>query len=64
MTKSSESILQPSVEETGILPTVLSEGGTPNLRPCLVDPPLAENKSCRLDPLPKEIQNLHFSRLS
>nr|XP_020753858.1 CASP8-associated protein 2 [Odocoileus virginianus texanus]XP_020753859.1 CASP8-associated protein 2 [Odocoileus virginianus texanus]XP_020753860.1 CASP8-associated protein 2 [Odocoileus virginianus texanus] len=55
MTKSSESILQPSVEETGILPSVLSEGGTPKLEPSLVDPPLVENKSCHLDPcLPKE----------
>ena len=55
VTKSSESILQPSVEETDILPAVLSEGGTPKLEPSLVDPPLVENKSCHLDPcLPRE----------
>ncbi|OWK01372.1 hypothetical protein Celaphus_00018956 [Cervus elaphus hippelaphus] len=49
VTKSSESILQPSVGGTGILPSVLSEGGTPKLEPSLVDPPLVENKSCHLD---------------
>ncbi|MBW03710.1 CASP8-associated protein 2, partial [Eschrichtius robustus] len=55
VTKSNESILQPSIEEAGILPTVLSEDGKPNLEPSLVDAPLVESKSCHLEPcLPKE----------
>ncbi|XP_007196024.2 CASP8-associated protein 2 isoform X2 [Balaenoptera acutorostrata] len=55
VTKSNESILQPSIEEAGILPTVVSEDGKPNLEPSLVDAPLVESKSCHLEPcLPKE----------
>lgn len=48
--KSSESILQPSVEEADILPVVLSEDGNPKFDPSLIDTPLVESKSC----LPKE----------
>ena len=63
VTKSSESILQPSVEETDILSAVLSEGGTPKLEPSLVDPPLVENKSCHLDPcLPRETPESSLQR--
>ncbi|KAM5286751.1 CASP8-associated protein 2 isoform 2-T7 [Hipposideros larvatus] len=47
--KSNEGILQPSIEEAGILP-VLSEDGNPKFEPCLVGTPLVESKSC----LPKE----------
>ncbi|KAB0355835.1 hypothetical protein FD755_021776 [Muntiacus reevesi] len=55
MTKPRESILQPPVEGTGILPSVLSEGGTRELEPSRVDPPLAENTSSHLGPCsPKE----------
>nr|XP_030715364.1 CASP8-associated protein 2 isoform X4 [Globicephala melas] len=55
VTESNESILQPSIEEAVILPTVLSEDGKPNLEPSLVDAPLVESKSCHLEPcLPKE----------
>uniref|UniRef100_A0A452RAP4 CASP8-associated protein 2 n=1 Tax=Ursus americanus TaxID=9643 RepID=A0A452RAP4_URSAM len=53
--ESSDSILQPSVEETGILPVVLSEDGNPKFEPSLVDTPLVESKSCHLEPCsPKE----------
>ncbi|XP_023390577.1 CASP8-associated protein 2 isoform X1 [Pteropus vampyrus] len=44
--KSNESILQPSVEEAGILP----EDGNPKFEPSLVDTPLVESKSCHLEP--------------
>ncbi|KAB1275184.1 CASP8-associated protein 2 [Camelus dromedarius] len=55
VTKSSESILQPSIEEAGILPVVLSEDDKPKCETSLVDPPLVESKSCHLEPcLPKE----------
>lgn len=48
--ESSDSILQPSVEETGILPIALSEDGNCKFEPSLVDTPLVESKSCRLEP--------------
>ncbi|XP_044101482.1 CASP8-associated protein 2 isoform X4 [Neovison vison] len=41
--ESSDSILQPSVEETGILPIALSEDGNCKFEPSLVDTPLVEN---------------------
>ncbi|XP_059033048.1 CASP8-associated protein 2 isoform X1 [Mustela lutreola] len=44
--ESSDSILQPSVEETGILPIALSEDGNRKFEPSLVDTPLVESKSC------------------
>ncbi|XP_019598843.2 CASP8-associated protein 2 isoform X1 [Rhinolophus sinicus] len=47
--KSSENVLQPSIEEAGILP-VLSEAGNPKFEPPLVDTPLVESKCC----VPKE----------
>ncbi|XP_058422608.1 CASP8-associated protein 2 isoform X2 [Diceros bicornis minor] len=53
--ESNESILQPSIEEDGILPIVLSEDGNPKFEPSLVDSPLVESKSCHLEPCsPKE----------
>uniref|UniRef100_A0A8C0MNN7 CASP8-associated protein 2 n=1 Tax=Canis lupus familiaris TaxID=9615 RepID=A0A8C0MNN7_CANLF len=53
--ESTDSSLQPSVEETGILPVVLSEDGNCKLEPSLVDTPLVENKSYHLEPCsPKE----------
>ncbi|XP_037376006.1 CASP8-associated protein 2-like [Talpa occidentalis] len=53
--KSNESILQPSIEEAGILPVVPSEDGNPKFEPALVDTQLVESKSCHLEPcLPKE----------
>ncbi|XP_046958202.1 CASP8-associated protein 2 [Lynx rufus] len=55
--ESSDSILQPSVEETEILPVALSEDGNPKFEPSLVDTPLDESKSCHLEPCsPKETQ--------
>ncbi|XP_057595603.1 CASP8-associated protein 2 isoform X2 [Hippopotamus amphibius kiboko] len=55
VTKSNESVLQPSTEETGVLPTDLSENDKTKLKPSLVDPPLIDSKSCHLEPcLPKE----------
>ncbi|XP_055981202.1 CASP8-associated protein 2 [Sorex fumeus] len=52
--KTSESILQSSVDEAGILPTVLSEDG-PKFESSLTDAPLVENKSCHVELcLPKE----------
>nr|XP_010947231.1 CASP8-associated protein 2 [Camelus bactrianus] len=55
VTKSNESILQPSIEEAGILPVVLSEDDKPKCETSLVDPPLVESKSRHLEPcLPKE----------
>lgn len=53
--KSSESILQPSIEKTDILPVVLSEVGNPKFEPSLMETPRTESKSCHLEPcLPKE----------
>ncbi|XP_077018531.1 CASP8-associated protein 2 isoform X1 [Tamandua tetradactyla] len=55
LTESSESILQPVIEETGILPIILSEDGNPKFE-SFVDTALVESKSCHLEPcLPKEI---------
>ncbi|XP_037700022.1 CASP8-associated protein 2 isoform X2 [Choloepus didactylus] len=55
VTESSESVLQPAIEETGILPIILSADGNPKFEPSLVDTPLVKNKSCPLEPcLPKE----------
>lgn len=55
VTKSSESIAQPSIEETGILPVVLSEDDKPKSEPSLTVLPLVESKSGHLEPcLPKE----------
>ncbi|XP_023598252.1 CASP8-associated protein 2 isoform X2 [Trichechus manatus latirostris] len=53
--ESSESILQPSIEEAGILPVSLSEDGNPKFEPSFVGTPLVESKSCHMEPcLPKE----------
>nr|XP_023505146.1 CASP8-associated protein 2 isoform X1 [Equus caballus]XP_023505147.1 CASP8-associated protein 2 isoform X2 [Equus caballus] len=53
--ESSGSILQPSIEEDGVLPIVLSEDGNPQFEPSLVGTPLVESKSCHLEPCsPKE----------
>lgn len=55
VTKSSESIAQPSIEEAGILPVVLSEDDKPKSEPSLTVLPLVESKSGHLEPcLPKE----------
>ncbi|XP_007530690.1 CASP8-associated protein 2 isoform X1 [Erinaceus europaeus] len=52
--KCKESILQSSIEESGILPVVLSEDNNSKSE-SPVNIPLAENKSCHLEPcLPKE----------
>ncbi|XP_035880369.1 CASP8-associated protein 2 isoform X6 [Phyllostomus discolor] len=48
--KSNESILQSSIEKTGVLPAVLSEVDDPKLEPSVEDTPLVENKSCHLEP--------------
>ncbi|XP_006156182.1 CASP8-associated protein 2 isoform X3 [Tupaia chinensis] len=53
--ETSESILQPSVKEAGILPTTFSEDNNPKFEPSLVETPQVENKSCHLETcLPKE----------
>lgn len=53
--KSNDSILQPSIEEAGSLPVVLSEDVKPKFEPSLVDTPLVEGKFCHLEScLPKE----------
>uniref|UniRef100_A0A8C8ZAB8 CASP8-associated protein 2 n=1 Tax=Prolemur simus TaxID=1328070 RepID=A0A8C8ZAB8_PROSS len=55
VTETSESILQPSIEEADILPIILSEDDNPKFEPSLIDTPLVESKSCHLEPcLPKE----------
>ncbi|XP_040839709.1 CASP8-associated protein 2 isoform X2 [Ochotona curzoniae] len=56
VTETSESILQPPVEEARILPVNFSKDGNPKSEPSLVDDtPLNESKSCHLEPcLPKE----------
>uniref|UniRef100_A0A8C3X1U9 CASP8-associated protein 2 n=1 Tax=Catagonus wagneri TaxID=51154 RepID=A0A8C3X1U9_9CETA len=55
VTKSKESIAQPSVEEAGILPAVLSEDDKAKSEPSLTALPLEESKSGHLEPcLPKE----------
>ncbi|XP_073077067.1 CASP8-associated protein 2 isoform X2 [Manis javanica] len=53
--KSNDSILQPSIEEAGSLPVVLSEDVNPKFEPSLVDTPRVEGKFCHLEScLPKE----------
>ncbi|XP_012493646.1 PREDICTED: CASP8-associated protein 2 [Propithecus coquereli] len=53
--ETSESILQPSIEEADILPIILSEDDNPKFEPSLIDTPLVESKSCHVEPcLPKE----------
>ncbi|XP_058516796.1 CASP8-associated protein 2 isoform X2 [Ochotona princeps] len=56
VTETSESILQPSVEEACVLPVILSKDGNPKFEPSLADDtPLNESKSCHLEScLPKE----------
>ncbi|XP_058163131.1 CASP8-associated protein 2 isoform X2 [Dasypus novemcinctus] len=55
LAESNESILQPTIEETGILPIILSENDNPKFEPSLMNTPFVENKSCHLEPcLPKE----------
>ncbi|XP_023061070.1 CASP8-associated protein 2 isoform X2 [Piliocolobus tephrosceles] len=53
--ETTESILQPSIEEADILPIMLSEDNNPKFEPSVVVTPLVESKSCHLEPcLPKD----------
>ncbi|XP_007949009.1 CASP8-associated protein 2 [Orycteropus afer afer] len=53
--KPSESILQPPIQEAGILPVILSGDGNPKFEPPFVGTPVVESKSCYMEPcLPKE----------
>ncbi|XP_004628259.1 CASP8-associated protein 2 isoform X2 [Octodon degus] len=54
--ETSESVLQPLVEEASILPVNPSQLDNPKLKPSLTDTPLNESSSCHLEPcISKEI---------
>nr|XP_004663696.1 CASP8-associated protein 2 isoform X2 [Jaculus jaculus] len=48
--KSSESLLQPLVEEAAVLPVNHTKDNNPSFELSLVDKPMVDNKSCHLEP--------------
>ncbi|XP_029422727.1 CASP8-associated protein 2 isoform X2 [Nannospalax galili] len=62
VTQTSESLLQPLVEEPGILVN-LSEDSNPKFEPSLVETPMVENKSCHLEPKETLVSSLQQTEL-